>query len=240
MGLLPFSREAVKKFTKVEAPEDSSKRHGAGIYSIGQLYEEVRNLLTEVTVDLTEAVVFSGKPERQFSNEEYYGAGGRVTVVRGLNDALGAAEEIAQQGEGRVNSVLTGDDARFGQPKEVAHYYRFKQILAGRLFDRDDDVRAAPSGPRLIVDWRAVHPVESLEANAPPTMPNGLNQLLQDFEQTYCTLLTALHRAFNGDKPAINDAVPIMQQLKSQAVQIMKVPIGDGRTCAPPFWFIRS
>ena len=66
----------------------------------------------------------------------YYGAGGNVISVQGLADAKEVIEEVAQQGEGRVKlSNETGDQVHFGQPKEVAHFYKFEQILAGRHYD---------------------------------------------------------------------------------------------------------
>jgi hypothetical protein len=240
IGLLPFSEKAVKGFAEIELPEDRTRwTTGAGFYSIGQLYDRIRNLMIAVTDELGADQVFTGAPRLQLSAKDYYGAGGELMLVSGLDSALAAIDEIAQQGEGRLHSNLTGDEARFGQPKEVAHYYRFNQILERRFYDRDDDVRR-PTGPRLIVDWKAVRPVGALNPKTKLARPPGVVAVLDAFTASYDELLTALHEAFKGKKAQLMAAVPLMQRLKIQAIEVMRIDIGGGRTCPPPFWFMKS
>ena len=237
IGLLPFSTKAVKGFVEIERPEDRTEwTMSAGVYSIGQLYDRIRNLLITVTDELGVAQVFTGAPSRQLSAKDYYGGGGALTVVTDLKAALDAIDEIAQQGEGRLHTNLTGDEVRFGQPKEVAHYYRFMEIQKGRFYDRDDDV-SQPTGRRLIVDWNAVRPVG---AAIQPTSPPGVKDMLKAFDKTYSELLTEIHEAFNGDRSRLTEAVPLMQRLKTQAVEIMRIDVSGGKTCPPPFWFLKS
>lgn len=237
--LLPFSREAIEGFIQIERPEDRKEwATDGGINTIGQLYEHLRNALIAACEELGERQVFCGSPSAQMAAEEYYGGAGGLSPVTNLEEALSAIEEISQQGEGRVRLTnVTGDDVRFHQPKEVAHYYRFEQIKEGRYYDRDDDVDA-PNGPRLAVDWTAVRPIA---ANPPAAgaVP-GLDALLADFETTYSELLAALHRAFNGQPAEMGVAVPLMQRLKYQTTELMRIEIGGGKTCPPPFWFMQS
>lgn len=239
VSLLPFSKESVKVFMALEAPDTPSEdwSTNGGIATIGQLYATVRNALIAVSEQVGEVELFKGDPLRQLDAADYYGGGGRLMPINCLAEALAAIDTIAQQGEGRVDmSNLTGDDVRFGQPKEVAHYYRFQEILEERFYDRDDDIDL-PTGPQLPVDWSAVRPIGRSDAPHPPA---EFAAVLAAFEATYAGLLEALHHGFNGDKPGLLDAVPLMQRLKTKAIEIMRIEIGGGKTCVPPFWFMQS
>ncbi|WP_420383433.1 ferritin-like domain-containing protein [Novosphingobium sp.] len=239
VDLLPFSDAAVKVFMDIERPEspetDWSKT--GGIETIGQLYAKLRNVMIAVSEEIGEDALFSGEVARQFDAGDYYGAGGRLAPVRCLVDALAAIDVIAEQGEGRVKTTnQTGDDIRFGQPKEVAHFYRFQEICAKRYYDHDDDV-GMPTGPRLAVDWDAVRPIGRSVPTAPPA---GFDGVSAAFEASYDGLLMALDAAFNGNKAALLAAVPLMQRLKVKAIEIMRIEISCGKTSLPPFWFMQS
>jgi len=243
ISLSHFSKEVIKDFRSIEAPEkpeewkESARRQE--IHSIGHLYEIVLDHLITLTNDLGEDVIFSGHRERQIGPEQYYGAAGRVIRVHGLTDAKTVISEVAQQGEGRVElSNLTGDELRFHQPDEVAHYYRFEQILAERYYDRYDDLSLSPSGPRLLVDWSGVYkirPFSRMNSACPP----GLDELLETFERSYCELLNLIHKGFNGSPEALSESTVTMQKLKYQTVSLMQVEVGNGETCSPPFWFVK-
>ncbi|RVD31775.1 ferritin-like protein [Mesorhizobium sp. M4B.F.Ca.ET.017.02.2.1] len=239
VDLLPFSQAAVKVFIAIERPDIPAEHWSTngGIATIGQLYATLRNALIAASEELGEAKLFAGDPARQLSSSDYYGGGGRLAPINCLAEAITAIDIIAEQGEGRVNLTnLTGDDVRFGQPKEVAHYFRFQELLFERVYDRDDDI-GAPTGARLAVDWDAVRPIGRPSRER---MPVGFDAVFEAFMATYAGLLTALHRAFNGDKPALVQAIPLMQRLKIQSIEIMRIEIGGGKTCVPPFWFMQS
>jgi hypothetical protein len=240
VALSPFSEHAITDFKAIEAPESpkewkDSIRLGQ-IHSIGHLYNIVLDHLVAVANELGEDVTFSGDPTRQVGPEQYYGAGGRVIRVHNLTDAKTVISEVAQQGEGRIHvSNLTGDELVFHQPDEVAHYYRFEQILAGRYYDRYDDL-GLPSGPRLLVNWLEVYKIKPFPGSSSKG-PSGLEELVKAFDQTYCELLNVVHRGFNGEPEALREATIIMQRLKQETISLMQVEIGNGETCGPPFWF---
>jgi hypothetical protein len=240
-----FSKETLTSFRTIEEPEkpadwSASAKRGE-IHSIGHLYQIVLDRLVTVTGELGEQAVFNGDPARQISRDQYYGGGGRVIVVRGLSDAREAIAVVAQEGEGRVELTnLTGDEIRFKQPNQVAHYYRFEQILAGRYYDRDDDLGLDPAGPELRVDWRAVHDVRDDPAAGRKAPPDGLQRLLDRFEQTYGGLLRSLHEGFNGDAAALRHATATMHDLKTQCIGLMRIDIGGGKTCGPPFYYVQA
>jgi hypothetical protein len=244
ISLSRFSKHVIQDFRTIEAPEkpeewkESNRRRG--IHSIGHLYNIVLDHLITVTNDLGEDITFSGDRGRQIGPEQYYGAGGRVIRVDCLSAAKTVLAEVAQQGEGRVDvSNLTGDELLFHQPDEVAHYYRFEQILAGHYYNRYDDLTLRPSGPRLLVDWSGVYKIKPFSGGNPKCAA-GLDELLNTFDQTYCDLLNRIHKGFNGNPEALGEATVIMQRLKYEAVSLMQVEIGNGETCSPPFWFVKT
>ncbi len=242
VSLERFSKTAIKVFRKIEEPEDPetwcSAEEAGRFASIGHFYNVLLEKLIALSVDLGEANVFVGGSHKQMHRNEYYGAGGNVMPVRGLSDAKDVITQVAQQGEGRRKiSNLTGDQERFGQPKEVAHYFRFEEILAGRLYDRDDDVKLDPAGRELVVDWRAVYPMRS---NPDPSSarPEGIAKLLKDFDLTYRDVLKSLHDGFNGRQEALGQAVGEMYRLRYQSTALMEVGISPHETHGPPFWYV--
>jgi hypothetical protein len=244
ISLSRFSEDVIKDFREIEAPEkpeewkESIKR--GEIHSIGHLYEIVLDHLITLANDLGEKATFVGGHNLQIGPEQYYGAGGRVIRVHGLTDAKTVISEVAQQGEGRVDvSNLTGNELRFHQPNEVAHFYRFEQILAGRYYNRGDDLSLSPSGPRLLVDWSAVHKIRPF-ALKDSICPHGLDDLLKTFDRTYSDLLSFIHKGFNGAPGALIEATDTMKQLAPKTVELMQVPIGSEETCGPPFWFVKA
>lgn len=241
ISLSRFSKLVIENFRAIEAPEkpqewkESARRNK--IHSIGHLYNIVLDHLVAVTNDLGERETFSGDSGRQIEWGQYYGGGGRVIKVKDLITAKMVISEVAQQGEGRVNVTnLTGDQLLFHQPDEVAHYYRFEQILAGHYYNRYDDLSLSPSGRRLLVDWLEVYDIRPFDRRKSKG-PTGLDELLRTFDRTYCGLMRMIHEGFNGNPRLFGNATDIMQKLKVDTVSLMQVDIGHGTTCAPPFWF---
>jgi len=238
VGLLPFSKPALASFMAIEKPDIPSKdwQNSDGIATIGQLYARIRNEMIAISEDIGEAALFSGDPARQLDSSKYYSGGGQLIAITGLDEAILAIDIIAQQGEGRFHLTnQTGDQLRFGQPREVAHYFRFEEISHERYYVRDDNM-GAPTGARLPVDWRAVRPIGAQTG----ARPAGFDALQAAFETSYAALLEALDRAFNGEASVMVESVPLMQRLKVQATEMMRIDIGGGHTATPPFWFMQS
>jgi hypothetical protein len=236
-----FSPRSIRTFMAIEAPERPEEWVSAAtrgrIQSIGHFYEILLDQLVTAVTDIGEDAVFCGDPGRQLHAEHYYGGGGKIVPIHCLADAKDVIGQVAQQGEGRRQSNLTGDFERFGHPKEVAHYYRFKQILAGRYYERDDDV-AEPTGSPLLADWTAVLPMRD-NPQVGEVLPSDANALWTAFDATYGELLDDLHQAFNGQPGMIRHANPAMHRLRNHAMALMKVPRDDGTTLGPPLWFVQ-
>jgi Ferritin-like len=244
VSLSRFSRDAILDFRKIEEPEKPEEWQESienqQIHSIGHLYQIVLEHLIALANDLGEKKLFVGNQNLQIDFDKYYGAHGRAIRVEGLADAMAAVSEVSQQGEGRVHVTnLTGDELLFHQPGEVAHYYRFQQILAEHFYDRGSDLTLRPSGPRLPVYWSAVYKIRPLP-DKDSTGPAGLAELLTSFDATYTDLMKAIHKGFNGEPKVLTEATQIMKTLDYETVALMQVDVGNGETCGPPFWFVKS
>jgi hypothetical protein len=237
-----FCPASIETFRAIEAPDPPESWQAgplpSGLFAnIGHFYDVVLNRLVALSTEIGEEKVFCGDRSRQLQRLHYYGGGGNIVPVHCLAGAKDVIAEVAQQGEGRRTSNVTGDEERFGQPKEVAHYFRFQQILARRYYDRDADVDLSPDGPELAVDWSAVYPMGD-NPNPAVAQPEGVRDLLASFNETYCELLDGLHCAFNGEPVDMQQAIPRMHGLRHQAVSLMNVPTGDDVTLGPPLWFV--
>jgi ferritin-like protein len=252
LHLLPFSREAVDTFLKVENPAHphraleadhpllagrNHQRHRARCLdvdeafhpaSIGDFYHEVIRELEAAAADIGERALFCGDPTRQVTRDYYYAAGGRSILVGDLDSARAALNEIVEQGEGDMGSMYDEDG-------DLAHYYRFQQLEDGRSYRRSDRP-GAPTGPPVEVDYDAVYPMianpRSQEYRGP-----GLQAAAAGANRTWSELLLQLDAAFNGRPEALLPAVHSMFKLRDQSLVLLANPMPDhpGRNAGPTF-----
>lgn len=238
-ALLPFSPAAIETFRAIEHPtRPTAPPKGTHYHTIGQFYEAIFEGFVHLAG--TEGPgLFSGERRRQVTPEHYYGAGGTPLVVVDLVTALEAIGEITEQGEG-FDDTIFDDDTKYGQPAELAHYYRFTEIALGRRYRRSDTPASGPTGPELVVDWASAYPMRPN-----PTMRTWRDRpdvyaLMLAFNERWSALLATLERAFTGAPAALLEAVPLMYELKYRAQALMAVPTGDadGSTVGPSFEFV--
>ncbi len=238
--LLPLSEKAVDIFLRIEKPSPpGAKPQGNRFATIGQFYEAVEQALKDLTNELGEAKVFSGKASLQVPpGMWYYGGGGDVIVVHDLESALHALHEITEQGEGFDHTIVDGD-AQFNDVDELAHYFRFEELRRGRRFLATDSPQTGPTGDELPMDWSAVLPMypnpRTRDYLAHPT----IHRQMVKFNRIYTRLLRQLQRAFTGTPDALRDGAAIMYELRYQAEALMRIPspLHRGRTIGPPFEF---
>lgn len=241
--LLPFSPDAIDSFLRIERP---AKPHAAPeperYHTIGQFYEAIRDGIERLAHRLGEQRLFIGKPDRQIAGSRYYyGAGGEPIAVADLVSARAAIAEVVEQGEGLDHTIFDGDD-RFGQPDELAHYFRFNELHAGRHYRPGDSLRSGPTGAEIPVDWSARYPMAPNPTSDQYRNQREIFQLMQQFNLRYTKLLDALHHGFNGSQDQLLTAVPLMYDLKYRAQELMAIPSrrGDGTTVGPSFEYARD
>ncbi|MEN8174331.1 MAG: ferritin-like domain-containing protein [Pseudomonadota bacterium] len=235
-----FSPATVRTLMRIERPEEAGAPPEDDLYeTIGQFYEAIKEGLLYLYQHLGSAAVFSGDPGRQVKTDgAVYAGSGRIIPVTDIDSARAALEEIMHQGEGlNHGAIWDGDRNMFHHERdEVGHYFRLQEILEGRRFQRGDSPQTGPTGPRIPVDWDAVYkPADNPKsANYPPE--SNIRGKMHKFGREYSEILRLLERGFNGELNYIARSVGAMYELKQGAMELMRLPSGDGaNTVGPPF-----
>jgi hypothetical protein len=149
---------------------------------------------------------------------------------------LAALAEIIEQGEGAARTDVWDGDRDVFHPErdEVAHFYRFQELQLGRRYRTGDTPRSGPTGEVIAVDLDGVLPMRRNPRTADYPEGSPIRVAQEEFNQTYSLLLYLLEETFNGNPGQMKDAVGTMFALRAQALTLMKMPTGDGRTTAGP------
>lgn len=238
--LQKFSQDTIGVFLKIEQPAGRLAPPQADHWdTLGQFYKAVKHALRHFN-HTTKGELFSGAASLQLGPEHYYGGGGKLLKISKLEDAIQAIDEIIGQGEGMNGSIVDPDHVMFGEEIEYAHYYKYNEILLEKRYRPSDKPQDPPSGHKVEVDWHAVYHMQPNPkmADYPPGSP--LHQKTLAFNQTYMALLDSIHTATNGQPEVLNQAIPLMYDLKYKAQELMQMPTGKGGTMAgPSFEFVR-
>lgn len=252
VGLIKFSKEAIETFMQIEKPDDVPlhvagedipmlvDKIDLGQSTIGEFYAVIKQQLIELTKEHGEEAIFNGDKNRQLDPAEYYGGGGGLIVVDSLSTALLAIDIIVEQGEGGDHSIWDGDAAYFGQDKEVAHFFRFKEIYEGQLYQEGDLPKEKPSGPEVAVNWNAVqNMIDNPRADKFPDSSTA-KEKAEEFNQLYSQFLEQLHQTFNGEPHGMRQAVGMMYQMKYLAQALLNIPVPEkeGKVAGPTFQYI--
>ena len=236
--LARFSREAIGTFMKIEKPEaPNAPAETDRFHTIGQFYRAIEDALPVLCQQLGEKTVFSGDPARQVTPAHLpYRGSGRIIAVYDLKSALEAIDEIEEQGEGlKHDEVWDGDRDMFHPERdEVAHYFRYHELVVGRAYQRGDTPASGPTGAAFETDWDAVFPMRDNPRSTDFPEGSAIRQKMRAFNLVYSDLLRTLHRAFNGAPADIASSMSGMMELRVLAVELMQMPTGDGRTTAGP------
>lgn len=240
VSLLKFSKEAINTFLRIERPavQNAPPVHSK-FPSIGQFYAAITAALIELEKEAGSGTIFTGDKSKQVTPEHYYGSGGKLVPVYCLDDALAAIEEIVGQGEGIDGTINDPDDNMFDDEVEYAHYFRFNEIFNEQYYQTGDKPNQPPSGPLLQVDWNAVYNMTPNPKMEKYKDNKYLHEKMKDCNRTYMKLLDSVHIACTGKPDEFIKSIHLMYQLKQQAVELMKIPTGDGNyTAGPSFEYV--
>lgn len=249
VGTRAFSKDAIETFLNIEraavseaeqrfVSRDRSDRallpgvdaheDDLHFYSIGEFYAEIGEGIDRLHEQMGEAL-FCGDPARQVGPEYYYSGGGAIVEVTDIASAGAAMRVISEQGEGLGGGI-------FDEEGEIAHFYRFQQLVLGRHYQPGDEA-GHPSGPVLEVDWDAVFPVLTDADLSDYSEPGELQDAVMEFSAAYGAFLTRLTEAFNGRPELLKPAVVDMFRIKELAGRIIRNPMPgrDGVNAAPVF-----
>ncbi len=227
-----FSPAAIRTFLLIERPQrvgDSPLQSGRGWTSIGQFYDFIRRGLVKLVDELGEDDVFCGHRERQVGPEDFYNSGGEAFPVTNLDSALLALRVITEQGEGLSDSIFDSDDQLFGEQRQVAHYFRFNEILTGRSYGPHDTPDAPPTGPEIDVRWQDAYRIDPNTSVADYARYDDktVYRHAVAFNDAYAELLAHLEVAFNGMPRFMILGVPAMLRLRDLAERLHHNPHPD-------------
>lgn len=209
--------------TKLKAMS-SQWPHEQNLYTVGWFYDEIKKGLTQLS---REGKISFANTAKQVTE---WGGNIKIDKITSLKDALDAIEKIKDQGEGtNVHDPSDGNG-------ELAHYYRFAEIVHGAHLTVKDG-KFSYTGEAIAFDPEGVWP--AIDDPQPVNYPEGSRaQLLSvQFAESYQAMLKGLNRAFNGEPAFVQEAVGTMYTLSLLAKQLMQTPSGqkDGTTAGPAF-----
>jgi CDGSH-type Zn-finger protein len=221
---------------QIERPEAAGAPAEDDHYeTIGQFYAAIREGLKYLATELGLSEVFSGDTRRQIeTGKTVYAGSGRIIRVTDLDSALAALEEIMHQGEGLDHEAIWdgGRNMFHHERDEVGHYFRLQEIIDGRRFQRGDTPVTGPTGARFKVDWDAVYNPDSNPRSRDYAPESEIGDKMRNFSLEYRKILQMLERGFNAEPEYISRSVGAMYELKQGAIELMRMPSGDGTTTA--------
>jgi hypothetical protein len=225
-----YSPEALETFKLIERPRSfvPPTPNAKGWTSIGQFYDAIRQgvITLEAAAQANGATIFTGGPQRQIGPKDFYNSGGEAFPVTDVKSALLAIEVISEQGEGAHDTIWDSDDKIFKEERQVAHYFRFNEIAAGRSYGKHDLPRSAPSGPLLDITWDDAYPIDPKALVA--TYPKSeVREQAIAFNATYALLVALLRAAFTEDPGVMHYAVPLMLELRDLSQRLYRNPHPD-------------
>lgn len=235
-----FSKDSINVFLDIEQPAAKCAPPQAdNWHTIGQFYDAIKHALRHFD-HITPGGIFTGNPDHQLTENDYYGGGGKLVKVVQLSDALLGINEIIGQGEGRNGTILDTDHSLFGEEIDYAHYFKFNEILLEKEYRPTDKPQDSPSGPSVKVEWDEVWNMQLNPKMADYPEDSQLYQKTLGFNQTYMALLDSIHNACNGNPRELDQSIPLMYDLKYKALELMRTPIGDGVMAGPSFEYVES
>jgi hypothetical protein len=215
----------------IERPEvKGTPPKGARYHTIGQFYAYVRQKLDHLCDEYGEDIVFSGDVDLQIRPTDYYGSGS-VVVVQNRDTAHLAINTIVDEGEGAHEGIFDDDHNILGPDhgKELAHYYRFKEIFKERHYRKKDTPKTGPRGKKFKVDFDKVFPLEKNTDRRNYHVGSDYRIALDAFAGSYQELLASLEDSFNGNRSALTVGMARMFALRNQAMGLIRTQLDHGK-----------
>lgn len=251
VDLAAMTSDNITTFTRIELPEgwdpiEPSLKATSEVevpgYTIGDFYQMIEDKLALLCTLFGESAVFIGDPTKQIDVNYYWAGGGYPITINNLDSAKEAIQQIVEQGEGTPSSVLDGDNQSFGQEKDVAHFFRFREILYSRHYQDDDDPRLPPTGEAFEVNYQAVYPIKTNAQASDYLGDPVLQELNTEFNRQYSMMLIQIAEAINGNPQVLYNAILNgMHGMADVARAMVQTPItgnDQGLHGAPSFEWI--
>ncbi|MBV8685510.1 MAG: ferritin-like protein [Alphaproteobacteria bacterium] len=224
------TRLIVETFMQIEEPEQvlqfpSVLESVSPVATIGQFYKELLVKLKDLGPG-----AFKGDFSRELTGTQWFSD--QLFEINDFDSASRAVEIIVVQGEGTTQSP---DDAS----GELAHYYRFRQVVEGRLLVQGPSGGWAYAGAPVSLDNNGVYPMKANAKSADYPPGSRARAVVDTFNAAYSDLLRSLHCTFNGEKAQIDVAMGLMYDLRFAAQDVLATPNPSGSgVCGLPFEYV--
>ena len=242
VGLASLSKELVKNVClRIEQPEQPQKipqkyippdvaeqkerlnlllRRQQQYNTIGEFYNAVIDKIRNFEPDPS-----TGDTKVQVVNEQWFKAD-VLFVITNKNLAEKALTIIAEQGEGIGKGIIATDSQG-----ELAHYYKFSQIVEGYHLYQTQPFKESPSGfvyntaQPIPFDTTGIYDLVKNSKAADYKLNSVARRLVDQFNYSYTSLLNGLHKTFNGEPNYLNTVMGLMFDLKLQAEKMAEKTI---------------
>jgi Ferritin-like len=238
VGIEAFSIPLVQNiFMAIEQPEDEVPIAPPSLAAdfvepeyatIGQFYDAIKHKID----DLGSGIFTVKTAPPQVVNNNWFAAD-KLFPITDAPSACKAIDIIKIEGEGTSTTP-------FQSPEDPAHFYKFGEIVNGRMVIQTAD-GFAYNGANVLFDPSGVWPLKPNCKIADFAVGTQARTRIEAFAYSYSTLLNALHDAFNGRPERLDAAIGMMYDLRVLAVALFQTDARDasGRTVGPSFEYVK-
>jgi hypothetical protein len=232
VSLSSFSIDLVKTvFLKIEEPEDPIAFNNGPDAVMALLAEKQFQTIGEFYADVRAQLQVISKTQEIFDPHAFqveHLAG--AFPIRNLSDAIRAIDMIVQQGEGTDVSPLQG------RGTELAHYYRFEEIVKGSSLVADTLAERgySYSGRPISFDARGVVQIKTNCRIADLPVGSRARHLAEEFNELYAAALSRIQLAYQGQDSRSLLALMFDMKIMAQKLTSTVIPGSNPPQYAAP------
>ena len=235
------TREYIRSFfMPIELPSQTHVALNQTVYTnntIGDFYAAVNKTLNQLYQQHGESIFCENCTQVEWAFAPNDTGGGILYNVTNITTAHKAIDQIVTQGEG-----VGPFDPTVGLGDELAHYYKFEEIVCGNRLVKNATSPGLYSftGAPIPFDDSGVYPMmdDPCTGKLPPNTNASIYSRV--FNEVYLQLLNRLDKTFNGDPEGFGDMVSIMWSLKIHAKLLMRSYFKGRSVTAGPAWEYES
>jgi len=195
--------------------------------TIGQFYQAIQKKILELGQG-----IFVQPPPPQVVSPWF--PPHKLFEITGPETACAAIEIIVTEGEG------TSEDP-FQSPGDLAHYYKFGEIAAGKMLIATPGGGYAYAGAPINFDASGVWPLRPNCKIADFAVATQAATRISQFAYNYANLLNSLHHTFNGNPAELDTAIGLMFDLRVISASLMATedPSHPGLNVGPSFEYVQ-
>lgn len=244
--LKPFSLDLAENvFMRIEQPEHLLDFKTEAITfadapkTIGEFYGRIKKIFQDYGDEIIQDQTGQTQPTTAF-----------FAVNQRINNkqkAIDAIDVIIEQGEGTSSDPHFPDGDSNPDDDKLAHYYRFAELVKGKLQKNPNATPKSPPEGQYFYDSNQKIPLDTSQILQLAENPRSANYAEQspariandNFNRLYTQVLTLLDDAFNNDPSKLGQSVFIMgNAMVAAARALTQIDIGDGKRAGPTFEFL--